>query len=302
MDHYYETNPLPTWIAWYAHQLPHGFHAFEVVLTFVIELGVVWLVFFPRRLRIAGFLVVSVLQVGIILTANYAFLNYIVLCLGVLLLDDELFRRLKLLRMPREAAERPIGKRWIPMAIAQAWLFYATIAAFLFAGAPPLLTWPERVLAPFRVAGRYGLFAVMTQGRWEIEFQGSSDGERWTVYPFRYKPQETDQAPRIFAPYQPRFEWNLWFASLGTWEEDPWVVRTAALLVKGEPTVLSLFARDPFAGAPPRYVRAVLWQYWFTDRATRRATGQVWRRELVRVYAGVLGRGESGEIQIVEQP
>jgi hypothetical protein len=298
MDHYYETNPLPTWIAWYAHQLPHAFHAFEVLLTFAIELGVVWLLFFPRRYRIACFLVVTTLQVGIILTANYAFLNYIVLSLGFLLLDDRFFHRFKL-KAP-EAAEIALGKRWIPIAFAQAWLLYATVAAFLFGAAPALLTWPERAIAPLRIAGRYGLFAVMTEGRWEIEFQGSQDAQTWTPYPFRYKPQYVNVAPDIFAPYQPRFEWNLWFASLGTWEEDPWVVRTQSLLLKGEPSVLSLFARDPFAGVPPRYIRTVLFQYWFTDREERRRTGHVWRREFVRLYSGTLGRGEHGELVVVE--
>ena len=60
----------------------------------------------------------------------------------------------------------------------------------------------------------------------QIEFQGSSDGRTWVAYPFRYKPQNPNEAPRLYAPYQPRFDWNLWFASLGGWREYPFVVRT----------------------------------------------------------------------------
>src|SRR5215813_10744980 len=95
MDHYYENGPLPSWVGWYVQQLmPHGFHAAAVVLTFVLELVVVLLAFGPRKARILCFLIVTPFQAAIILTANYAFLNYIVLCLGVLLLDDRFLKRL----------------------------------------------------------------------------------------------------------------------------------------------------------------------------------------------------------------
>src|SRR5260370_25017833 len=86
-----------------------------------------------------------------------------------------------------------------------------------------LPTKPVAVLEPFRIANAYGLFAVMTPHRYEIEFQGSNDGEHWVAYPFRYKPQELNVRPRIYAPYQPRFDWNLWFASLGSWQQNPMV-------------------------------------------------------------------------------
>ncbi len=80
---------------------------------------------------------------------------------------------------------------------------------------------PVRWVEPFRIAERYGLFAVMTHERYEIEFQGSRDGKTWVPYPFGHKPQDIYKAPGIYAPYQPRFDWNLWFASLGSWREYP---------------------------------------------------------------------------------
>ncbi len=85
-------------------------------------------------------------------------------------------------------------------------------------GRLPLPMQPVTMLEPLRIANQYGLFAVMTRGRYEIEFQGSRDGQAWVAYPFRFKPQALDRAPGIYAPYQPRFEWNLWFASLGSWQ------------------------------------------------------------------------------------
>jgi len=166
---------------------------------------------------------------------------------------------------------------------------------------PRPLLWPAIALAPLRIANGYGLFAVMTKERFEIEFQGSRDGETWTAYPFRFKPQDPRTAPGIYAPYQPRFEWNLWFASLGTFRAYPWVVQTEALLLDGEPSVLRLFAFDPFHGKPPSRVRAVLWQYWFTTRAEKRATGRWWRRELRGPYAPGLRKASDGRLQIIER-
>src|SRR5213075_1480679 len=96
MDDYYQNGPLPSWMGWYVQQMPHWYHAATVVFTFLAELVLVWAVFLPRRFRIACFLVLSALQVGIISTANYAFLNYLVLLLGVLLLDDQTLAKIGL--------------------------------------------------------------------------------------------------------------------------------------------------------------------------------------------------------------
>jgi hypothetical protein len=184
-------------------------------------------------------------------------------------------------------------------------VLYSSVAIFLFNGAPPpfrWLLWPAEVLEPFRIANRYGLFAVMTPARYEIEFQGSRDGQTWRSYPFKYKPQDPRVPPGIYAPYQPRFEWNLWFASLGSWREYRWVVRTEARLLEGSSSVLSLFAKDPFDGTPPNRVRAVAWQYWFTDIETHHATGEWWRREEIGLYCPPLVHERDGSIEMLQTP
>ena len=166
-------------------------------------------------------------------------------------------------------------------AVILTWIFYNTTVEMI--GIPfrnlPLPTWPIAALEPFRIANQYGLFAVMTNGRYEIEFQGSNDGLNWTAYSFRNKPQALNEAPRIYAPYQPRFDWNLWFASLGDWRQDEIAPVTEQRILENDKDVLALFRSDPFPQAPPRYVRAVLWQYWFTSREEKRATGNWWRRQ-----------------------
>jgi hypothetical protein len=122
------------------------------------------------------------------------------------------------------------------------------------------------------------------------------------AYPFRFKPQALNRAPGIYAPYQPRFEWNLWFASLGPWQQNPLVPRTEQRLLANDPDVLALFAVNPFPGSPPRQVRAVLWQYWFTSGKQKRMTGDWWRRQLLGLYAPTLQRDDMGGMSIVAMP
>jgi hypothetical protein len=296
MDNYYQNGPLPSWMGWYVQQMPHWYHAFTVVFTFFVELLLVWAVFLPRRFRVACFVVVTALQVGIITTANYAFLNYLVLVLGVLLLDDTLLARFRFATPPasaNEARRSPAYRRFETAVLGIA--FYTTIVAFLMGGSGSILALPDRLLAPFRIANAYGLFAVMTPARYEIEFQGSNDGTSWIAYPFRYKPQDLNERPGFYAPYQPRFDWNLWFASLGSWQSNPWVVLTEQRLIERSPSVLALFRGDPFHGNPPRMVRTVIWQYWFTDLATKRRTGAWWRREELGAFSPSVTRGPDGE-------
>jgi hypothetical protein len=188
-------------------------------------------------------------------------------------------------------------------AVMLTWIFYATLVEMV----RTVKQWPRSsilvsALEPFRIANSYGLFAVMTRGRYEIEFQGSDDGLNWVVYPFRYKPQDPSKAPGIYAPYQPRFDWNLWFASLSGWRQEPIVVRTEQHLLRGDTDVLLLFAGNPFPHSPPREVRAVVWQYWFTTPDEKRTQGTWWRRQQLGLYAPTLERESDGRIVVLEWP
>ncbi len=344
MDEYYQNGPLPTWIGWYAQHLPHSVHAFATGATLVLELGLVLMLFLPRRWRIVCFLIVTAWQIPVILTANYTFLNYLVLLLGFLLLDDRFLLRIMPQRWKRFISAEPSppppqvaqgldalavpapaesslevqSERTSPRpqphslhalklaltSVMLIWIFYATTVQMIWVLVPrlPLPTSPVAALDPFRIANRYGLFAVMTRGRYEIEFQGSNDGQTWITYPFRYKPQDPGKRPGIYAPYQPRFEWNLWFASLGSWRDNLIVPSAEERLLVGAPDVLALFAGNPFPHGPPKQVRAVLWRYWFTTLAEKRATGMWWNRQLIGLYAPVLELLPDGKAGVVQWP
>jgi hypothetical protein len=342
MYEYYQNGPLPTWIGWYVQHLPYWFHKATAGATLGMELALVWMAFLPRRWRIACFFIVTAWQIGVIATANYTFLNYLVLVLAFLLLDDGFLRRFVPARWRQEqiaedteekrehreligdstvAAKEVAGEgdseaeqrepaRWLVAAgiavraIALTWVFYATAVELvqMFWHEVPVPASPVAALEPFRIANQYGLFAVMTPHRYEIEFQGSNDGQNWVAYPFRYKPQDVRERPGIYAPYQPRFDWNLWFASLGSWLQNPLVPRTEELLLQGDQDVLGLFAGNPFPSAPPKYVRAVIWQYWFSTPEQKREQGVWWTRQYLGTYAPTITLREDGRYGAVAGP
>ena len=285
LDDYYQNGPLPSWIGWYVAHLPHWFHVATAGGTLFLEFVVVLMLFFPRRVRIICFFIVTPWQIGVILTANYTFLNYLVLALGFLLLDDKLLRRFvperfNLLPNPlnqlsktdvspqRKTKASPQRLRGISLPPSQPAprhrrrlshldrLCTTAELVGMLLRPNPLPMAPVEALEPFRIANEYGLFAVMTRGRYEIEFQGSNDNQNWTPYPFRYKPQALNEPPGLYAPYQPRFDWNLWFASLGDWRQNQIVPITEEKLLANDATVLHLFRGNPFPKSPPRYVRA----------------------------------------------
>ena len=296
--YHYETQPLPTWVGWYAHQLPHWFQTFSVGFVFLAELLAPFLIFGPRRVRLVGCLLLALLQGLIALTGNYGFFNLLTLALCVLLVDDLQWprswsRRLAVDLQTKHPPQR--GRRW------PVWVLAPVAAGYLFFGS--VLLWqacfPEThlspvlalayddtygVIEPFRLLNGYGLFSEMTRERPEIVVEGSNDREHWLAYSFRWKPGDLGRAPRFVAPYQPRLDWQMWFAALGTYRENRWFVQFMARLLEGSASVTSLLADNPFPDAPPRYVRALVYDYHFTDLATRRRTGRWRRRELRGPY------------------
>ena len=124
----------------------------------------------------------------------------------------------------------------------------------------------------------------MTTTRPEIVVEGSNDGREWLEYEFKYKPGDVKRAPPVVAPHQPRLDWQMWFAALGDYRNNPWFVNFMVRLLEGSPEVLALLAKNPFPNAPPRYIRAARYDYHFTGPAARRAEGAWWRRTFMGLY------------------
>ncbi|MDY7232343.1 lipase maturation factor family protein [Hyalangium rubrum] len=292
-NHYYETAPLPTRGGWYAHQLPQRLQKASTAATLVMETAVPVLTLLPRRPRQLAFALFGLLQGTIFATGNYGFFNLQSLVLGLWLLDDEALARVLPLGPVEPARPRPLWRTLLGGAAALPLLVLGArelLARFgLPRQLPRALERLEEWARPLRAVNSYGLFSVMTVERPEISIEGSEDGEHWREYPFRYKVSRLDQAPRQVAPHQPRLDWQMWFAALGS--PPSWFLSLLVRLLEGSPEVLALLERNPFPERPPRYVRAVLYDYRMTDPATRRSTGAWWKREQLGLYVPPVALG-----------
>ena len=301
LRYHYETQPLPTWIGWGAFHISAWGQTISAALLFVLELVVPFFLFFPRRLRLIAFWLLLVLQVLIALTGNYGFFNYLAIGLCLLLLDDRALlkvvppkwrEQVKRALAPQTEAHHPHLRltRRMGLGAVAALLFTLTVVpvAGLFRFWPrpliPLWEWAQ----PFRSVNGYGLFAVMTTSRREIIVEGSNDRTNWLAYEFKYKPGDLQRAPGFVAPHQPRLDWQMWFAALGPVRQNPWFIHFCHRLLQGSPEVLALLRTNPFPDAPPKQVRGRLYDYHFTDFATRRQTGAWWNREFKGEYCPVL--------------
>jgi len=295
LDVHYETQPLPTWTAWYMHQLPHPFQAASTIVMFAIELGAPWLIFAPRRLRHAGAAALIFLQALILLTGNYAFFNLLSLALCLLLLDDTFWPPRWRRAPPGSGDAGRTPRRWPKLLLLPLGILIVAVSTMEMTDRvridlpyPSALRSVQEWISPFRTVNSYGLFASMTTYRHEIVVQGSDDGVTWLDYEFRWKPGDLGRRPDFVAPHQPRLDWQMWFAALGTYQRNPWLIALLQRLLEGSPPALALLGRNPFPDAPPKQIRAVVYDYHFTDFDQRSKDGAWWRREYLGLYCPVL--------------
>jgi hypothetical protein len=309
-------------LGYYAFQLPAWFQKMSAAAMFAVELGMPFLIFAPRRVRLLPCAAFLALQGVIFLTGNYCFFNLLTIGLCLLLLDDASLRRLLTLL--------PFSRKWLPEpnssvhlqpgqsdpadgpSRGNAWR-WPGLAAVPLAGVVLLtslvqfvglfrwsVSWPTPVavvydwVSPFRSFNSYGLFAVMTTSRPEIIVQGSNDGATWRDYGFKYKPGDVNRRPAFVEPHQPRLDWQMWFAALGDYRQNPWFINFCVRLLEGSPAVLALLDHNPFPDRPPRYIRATVYDYHFAPRSVHEKTGAWWQREEKGEYLPAISLRRSG--------
>jgi len=295
LNFHYETQPLPTWVGWYAHQLPEWFHKASVAGVFFIELILPFFIFGPRKLRLAAAVIFVTFQCLILMTGNYGFFNLITITLCLVLADDKFLGPL----IPKWLIAKP-AKR--DLRLSEPWFKFPVVALLLVlviimsavqltfrrVELPAPVKTVFHKLGQFRLVNAYGLFAVMTTSRPEIIIEGSMDGNTWMEYRFKWKPGNPEKAPSFVAPYHPRLDWQMWFAALGNYQRNRWFINFMLRLLQGSEEALDLLDHNPFPDKPPRYIRPLLYDYRFTDFETRRQDGEWWRREFKRQYTPIL--------------
>ena len=294
LNYHYETQPLPTPLAWFCAKLPELCKQLSTMIMFGIELIVPFMIFGIRPMRLFAAVALILLQVLIIWTGNYAFFNWLTIALCILLLDDRaiIFFFPRFLKL-RERI-RPLGFRQaygdavkfvLPAILVGGISLGYLIGHFIgLANLPEPMRVALALANPLRSFNGYGLFAIMTTSRPEIVIEGSMDGKSWVPYEFKFKPGGIHRAPPLVAPHQPRMDWQMWFASLAPDQVNPWFLALTARLLQGSPEVLALFERNPFPDGPPKIIRANIYDYHFSDYDGLFKRGEWWTRKLTGTY------------------
>jgi len=284
LEYHFETQPLPTPVAWYVAQLPHWALAAGAAATLAVEIGAVFLIFAPRRLRAAAAWCIIVFQLLVALTGNYNFFNLLTILLCVFLFDDAALRVAIPLKLRDFIQRRTLPPGRMAAAIATLLSLVVVpagvnrISQLLFDRNIPVASVLSDVVDPLQIVNRYGLFAVMTKSRPEIVIEGSDDGQEWREYEFRYKPGAESRPLSWNIPHQPRLDWQMWFAALGGWQEA-WFGNFLVRLLQASSSVTALLAANPFPDHPPRYVRATIYDYRFATSEEHASSGRWWVRQ-----------------------
>lgn len=282
--YHHETQPMPGPLSWYFHHLPRPLHRVEAAGNHVTQLVVPFLLFAPQPVAAGAAIVMMVTQLWLVASGNFSWLNWLAIVLACSVLPDSLLERV----LPVDAPET---------SAAPVWLTAVTLAVAV--GVMVLSYWPVRNMLghhqlmnasfnPWHLVNTYGAFGTVTRIRTEIVVEGTEDDpltvtSEWREYEFRGKPGDLTRRPRQYAPYHLRLDWLMWFAALSPGYADRWFGAFVRRLLENDRDTLKLLRHNPFPDSPPVYVRARLYEYRFTDRATRRATGRWWDRELLSI-------------------
>lgn len=308
LHYHYFTQPLTTWVAWYLYWLPDIFHSFSVFLMFLIQIVAALFIFVPSLGRLGAAISLIFLQLMIILTGNYAFFNYLSIAICLLLIEDSYWQKLfswvpyfrgKPIFLPSQVSSNEASEQQKtirpPQIVAVTIILFVIFLTFLRIFSPALVRKsPEALLykvlertQDFYIVNYYGLFTRMTTTRPEILLEGSLDGSEWKPYHFFWKAGEVTQIPRFVAPHQPRLDWQMWFAALDRIERNIWLLKLMQRILENREPVLALLQKSPFEKTPPKYVRAVLYDYTFSTWEEKKVSGSWWSRQKIRPYTKI---------------
>ncbi|MDW3215617.1 MAG: lipase maturation factor family protein [Ilumatobacteraceae bacterium] len=286
LDYHHETQPMPSPTSRTFHLLPTWFHRIETGSNHVAQLVAPWALFFPQPIAGIGAALIIVTQCYLMLSGNYAWLNFVTLILGFAAIPDSWFDAVGI-----SVGTQPASATWFE------WLALAFAVGVVILSWRPLLNLfsPDQRMNfsynPYHVVNSYGAFGSITRHRREVVVEGSVDGETWQAYEFRGKPTDPDRRPGQFAPYHLRLDWLMWFLALSPRYGSAWFERFVDRLLEADPATLALLAHDPFDGRPPTMVRARIVDYRFATRSERRETGHRWVTGASRPMLGPLTGG-----------
>ena len=301
---HYETQPNPSPMSWVFHQLPPSVHVAGVLVNHLVELVVPLFMAGPRRVRtVAGFFLVG-FQVLLIVSGNLSFLNWLTIVPAIACFDDAFFSKLvpARLRARLEDAPRPPSVLHRRAAIA-----YACLVGVLSVG-PVLNLFSSRQAMnasfdPLHLVNTYGAFGSVGRTRDELVILGTRDEtpsatSTWEEIELPCKPGKLTRRPCLVTPYHHRLDWQMWFAAMSTYDDEPWIVVLVDKLLNGDRAIAPLLAENPFQDAPPRWVRIDRYRY----ALTRWGSGPGWwRRTYVAPYMRPVARDDPELVSFLQR-
>jgi hypothetical protein len=305
--YHFETQPIPNPLSRWFHFLPRALLRAGVVFNYVAELVAPWFAFWPRAARhIAGGVMVA-FQLVLIASGNLSFLNWLTILPVLACFDDTVWARILPRRLVRRAERAAVEEKPGRLMLAVCWTVAALVAVLSIDPVLNLLS-PRQVMntsfSPLDLVNTYGAFSAVGRERTNVVFEGTDaafpdDSVDWKPYPYKGLPVAPDRMPPQIAPYQPRLDWQMWFAAMSTPDEYPWTLHLVWKLLHNDPGALSLFAANPFPAAPPRYIRAVLYQYKFAKPGNPQ--GLWWTREKLGLWLPPLSADSPGLVAVLKR-
>ncbi|MGI8958778.1 MAG: lipase maturation factor family protein [Bryobacteraceae bacterium] len=285
LNYYYETQPMPNPLSWYFHWAPQWLNKGGVLFNHFSEMLIPFAYFLPQPISGIAGLITIFFQLSIIISGNLSWLNWLTLVLAFSTLDGKFLSTLVSFAPPAMH----------PPARAAEWVNYGIGGLVVVLSVPVVLNMvsARQIMNlnfnPLHLVGTYGAFGSITRPRYEVIVEGTDESvittaTRWRAYEFKGKPGEINRAPPQIAPYHLRLDWLMWFAAMSSYQDYPWFVNFVAKLLEGDSATLSLLQTNPFPEKPPRYVRALLYEYHFTTPQERKQSGAWWKRTLTGAY------------------
>ena len=304
--YHFETQPIPGPLSRWFHFLPRLILRIGVGFNYLAELAAPWFIFWPRIARhIAGIIIVF-FQLALVLSGNLSFFNWITIVPALACFDDGWWQKI----MPRAlvakatvAANRAEMSR--PMTVTS-WVIAVLIGLLSIQPVLNILS-PKQIMNtsfdPLDLVNTYGAFGWVGKERLNVVFEGTtdevaSDSANWKEYIYKGLPVALDKPAPLIAPYQPRLDWQMWFAAMSTPEEYSWTLNLVSKMMRNDPPVTHLFASNPFPDKPPRYVRAVLYRYSFAKPGNPQ--GHWWNRERLGIWMPAMSLDDSRLIEILK--
>ena len=294
--YHYETQPIPSPLSPYFHFMPKLFHKLGVLWNHFIELIVPFFVFYPRILRhLAGVLLIS-FQFILILSGNLSFLNWLTIVPAIACFDDSFFKKILprwIIKKSEYARENQKTYSWQPYI---SWSLVILIAMLSIPVIQNLLSLHQYMNTSFTsipIVNTYGAFGSIGKERYELILEGTTDEvitskTLWKEYEFKAKPGNIYRHLPIIAPYQPRIDWQIWFAAMESPQQNPWLIHLIWKLLDNDKDALGLLANNPYSNNPPKYIRVQFYKYQFNKPGEK--SGAVWSRTYIGEWLPPLSR------------